>query len=170
MLQGSEQLLTIAEIGATLAGFTAIVGILARSDRSNIRSRTFFWLMIEFSFATMLFSLLPFAVSNFEIVEPLVWAASSFVMAAFIIAHFLVVSSLVRSSAVRGQFPRFGPAIVVPLFVLILLIQLLNTIGVVFERTYAGYFLGLILFLGLALLSFVLLLHQLSASNEKSGT
>jgi hypothetical protein len=92
-VEGTEQLLTIAEIGATFAGFTGVIGVLGRTPGNAVPAvtRARFWLMIEFSIAAIFFALIPFAVFNFtEPSEGAVWTISSAIMAAFVVAHMFL--------------------------------------------------------------------------------
>ena len=153
-MDASDQLLTVAGIGATLAGFTAIVGIFSTSGQRSEGTRLFFWLMIEFSFATIFFCLLPLVLSNFGLSSHTVWGTSSATMVAFITVHLVGIRAVLRRGFARGQIPRLSPFIVGPLFLVVLAVQGLNAIGVAFDRTYAAYFLGIVLFLGIALSNF----------------
>jgi hypothetical protein len=166
-MEGSDQLLTVAEIGATLAGFTAIVGIFGRSGRRSEGTRLFFWLMIEFSFAMILFCVLPLVLSNFGVDARVVWSLCSTAMATFIVVHLMSMRAVLRSGFARGQLPRFGPLVVTPLFSVVFVVQVLNALAVGFERTYAAYFLGLVLFLGIALTNFALLVTKFWESSAE---
>ena len=166
-MEGSDQLLTVAEIGATLAGFTAIVGIFSRSGQRNEGTRLFFWLMIEFSFATIFFCVMPLVLWNFGLEARPVWGSSSAAMAAFIGVHMVGTGAVLRRGFARGQLPRLGPFIVGPLLVAVLIVQCLNAISIGFNRTYAAYFLGLVLFLGIALTNFALLVTKFWESSAE---
>ena len=164
-MDASDQLLTVAGIGATLAGFTAIVGIFSTSGQRSEGTRLFFWLMIEFSFATIFFSFLPLVLSNFDIRSATIWAVSSATVAGFIVAHLVAIGAVIKSGFAKGQLPRWGPRIMGPLFVVVLAVQFLNATAVVFHRSYAAYFLGLVLFLTVALANFALLVTKFWESN-----
>lgn len=168
-MEGSDQLLTVAEIGATLAGFTAIVGIFSRSGQRSEGTRLFFWLMIEFSFATIFFCVLPLVLSNFGVAPGTVWGASSAAMAAFLVLHVMGVRAVLRSGFAKGQLPRFGPALMGPLFAVLFVVQGLNALSFGFDRSYAAYFLGLVLFLGVAMTNFALLVTKFWESSADSG-
>ena len=120
-MEGSDQLLTVAEIGATLAGFTAIVGIFSRSGQRSEGTRLFFWLMIEFSFATIFFCVLPLILSNFGVASRAIWGASSAAMSVFIVAHLVTLSTVLSGGFAEGQIPRLNPLIVGPLFLVVLI-------------------------------------------------
>lgn len=163
----AEQLLEIAEIGAAFAGFTGVIGALGRAPgKTALITRINFWFMIEFSVATIFFALIPFAVYNFTAPEETpVWVIASAILALFIVVHLWVVYTRVRpmvsDTLTRNRSTRWAPRIVLPLFVVVLAIQTLNALGLGFDRSYAGCFLGLLLFLFLAALNFIGLMQAL---------
>lgn len=59
--------------------------------------------------------------------------------------------------------------VVAPLFAVTFIIQVMNAAGVVFDRTYAAFFLGLVLFLLIAFGNFVLLLNHLWLAGDGDG-
>lgn len=160
MMEIGDQLLTLAEVGATFAGFTAIAGVLVRSSKDRLGSQVSFWLMIEFSFAMIFFSLVPFIFFNFEIVETKIWMICSLLMAAFFPLHLAVAGKYVLAAVDRGELSKSGPKILIPLFGIVFAIQVMNALSIGFEKTYAAYFLGLMLFLTLAFVNFVILLLE----------
>ena len=157
-MEGSDQLLTIAEIGAAFAGFTAIVGVLASSYRGNLGSKVSFWIMFEFSLATIFFSLLPFALSNFGTKPHIVWATSSSILALFLVAHVLIAGRFVMAAVARGELSKYSPRVFIPTFTVVFTIQILNAMNVFFDRSFAAFSLGLLLFLLMASVNFVFLL------------
>ena len=82
-------------------------------------------------------------------------------MAGFMLAHGTIIGRLLRRGFAKGHMPRISPKIIGPLFVLVLAVQLLNATAMVFDRSYAAYFLGLVLFLGIALTDFAFLVTKL---------
>jgi hypothetical protein len=161
MNEAGEQLLTLAEIGATFMGFTAIAGVLATSTQRKVGSRINFWLMIEFSFAMVFFSILPFVFFNFDLPTRTIWAISSILVASFIPVHLLIVSRFILHAIEMGEFNRHAVKFVFPLFIAIFVIQVLNASGIFFEQSYAAYFLGLVFFLLLAFVNFTFLLMEI---------
>ena len=165
-MEGSEQLLTIAEIGAAYAGFTAVVGVLTASNRRH-RTRLGFWIMFEFALATIFFSLLPFIFFNFGAEAITVWSLSSLTMAVFFIMHIFIVGRRhILPAVARGEYMKQAPYIFGPILFVTGIVQLLNTFGIFFERSYAAYFLGLVLFLVMASVSFVGLLIDIWATDD----
>lgn len=162
-MEGADQLLAIAEIGATFAGFTGVIGVLGKTpgERFPEITRVNFWLMIEFSLATVFFCLIPFAIFNFTGPDRAIWATSSAIMAIFIVAHLLLMGRVMNPIVKRGEWPRSAILFVMPLFGTVFLIQSLNAIGIGFTQSYEAYFLGLLLFLLLASINFVALMRTL---------
>ena len=168
-MEGSDQLLTIAEIGATFAGFTGVIGVLGRTPGvtgpTALRAR--FWLMIEFSIATIFFAMIPFAIFNFTAPsQGVVWSISSEIMAVFIVVHMIVGGRWSTGSVPPEDWPRWEPWVATGLFVIVALIHTLNALGVAFESSYAAYFNGLLLFLLIAAVNFVALMAALWSSND----
>ena len=170
MTDAIDQLLTIAEMGAAFAGFTAIAGVLASDSRARAKAKINFWIMIEFSFALIAFSLLPIVLFNFELSDATVWKISSTLMAVFIPVHLLTVGRLIIFPAVqRGEFDRRAPWIFVPLFAIIFLVQASNGFGIGFEHTFPAYFLGLTFFILLVFTNFVGLLAEFWTTGSQAG-
>lgn len=158
----ADQLLTIAEIGAALTGFTGIIGALQGGPAlTSQRSRVSFWLMLEFSIVTILFALLPVGVMNFDLTGPTVWMLVSGAMAIFIVAHVVVAGRYIMPLTLAGAWPRAYSRTVVPVFGLTALILVLNALGIGFERSFAAYFIGIMLFVVLACLNFVTLMYTI---------
>ncbi len=160
-MQGSDVLLTICEVSIAYAGFTSVVGVLGqRSGGVWDREDSFrLWLMIESSLATLFFSLMPFVLHYFAFSDRAVWGVCSSAMAMFLVAHMLVVSPRVRALVRSGHWStkRFEPLIGVFVFATFV-VQSMNVLALGFDRSFAAYLLGLILFLGLGSMHFVALL------------
>ena len=82
-MQGSDLLLTTAQIGMALAGFAGLVTLLGRpSPRADHRLNEIrFRSMIELSLALAAFALLPFVPAELGLAEPGAWRVSSAVYA-----------------------------------------------------------------------------------------
>jgi hypothetical protein len=166
----ADQLLTLAEMGAAFAGFTAIAGLLANEIRVRQIAKTNFWLMIEFSFGLIVFSIFPIVLFNFQLSETIVWSISSATMATFVPVHLLTVGRwLIVPAMQRGELNPWGPRIVVPLFLALFTIQGLNAIGVGFNQTFAAYFLGLAFFILMVFFNFASLLAQIWITDDQGG-
>ena len=168
-MEGTDQLLTIAEIGAAFAGFTGVIGALGRTPGTTIpaATRARFWLMIEFSIATIFFALIPFAVFNFTAPsESLVWTISSSIMAAFVVVHMVFGNRWSTHQVGPEDWPRWEKRFANVFFVIVALNQTLNALGVAFDRPYAAFFNGLLLFLLIAATNFVALMAALWSTDD----
>lgn len=160
-MQGSDQLLAIAEVGVALTGFTGVIGALGMREHKALSeaARLQVWLMLEFSLGTVFFSLVPFASANFGVADTMTWSISSGLMAAFMLAHLIIVGprivALIRRDAWVGEVvSKLTALLVVGLF----LMQALNASAVFFLPTYGLYYLGVLLFVCLAAGNFVALM------------
>jgi hypothetical protein len=160
-MQGSDQLLAIAEVGVALAGFTGVIGALGMRDHAAMSdaARLQVWLMLEFSLGTVFFALVPFAPANFGAAETTIWSISSGLMTAFMLVHFLTLGPRIRELIKRGEWigglvSRLTALLVIGLF----LIQGLNTLGLFFAPSYGLYYLGVLLFVCLAAGNFMALM------------
>jgi len=157
-----DQLFTMAEIGAAFMGFTAIVGVVVRAVGGSALPKINFWFLMEFSLASIIFSLLPIGILNFAVEPTVVWTICSSVAVTFMAVHLLLVARHVGPAiqAVGGIF-LWGPRIVPALIGVVSLIQILNATGVYFHQDYPAYFIALVWFLLLASINLIMLLAQL---------
>jgi len=171
-MEGSDVLLAICEVSIAFAGFTSVVGVLGQRNAGCWDAEDTFrlWLMIESSLATLFFSLLPFSLHYFSLVDTTVWGISSGAMATFLLVHMIVVSPRVRALDRSGNWStrRFEP-LIGGFIAVTLLVQSLNAFHIGFERSVGAYLLGLILFLGLAAMHFVALLVAVHASDSRNS-
>ena len=171
-MEGSDILLAICQVSIAFAGFTSIVGVVGQRGEGNWDREDSFrlWLMIESSLASLLFSLLPFALYHLSIEDRTVWASSSAVMAIFLVVHVAVISpKLFKIEKADGWSTRSFEPLIGATIAATLAVQTLNVLGIVFERTFGAYLLGLILFLGLASMHFVALLVAVNSSGARRG-
>ena len=91
-LAGTNALIALAEIAIGFAGFSAIVAALFRRRRTG-DSMPFdevrFLVMLEFSLAVVVFSLLPLVLGLLDIGEDWIWRSASALLAAFLIFHLV---------------------------------------------------------------------------------
>lgn len=157
-----DQLFTMAEIGAAFMGFTAIVGVVARAVGENALPKFNFWLLMEFSLASIFFSLLPIGILNFAVEPKVVWTICSCVVAMFMVVHLaLVARHLGPAIQAAGGIFLWGPRLVPALIGIVSLIQILNATGVYFHQDYPAYYIALVWFLLLASINLTMLLAQL---------
>jgi hypothetical protein len=162
-VEGSDALLTIAEVLVALAASTGIILALTRDPehwRPLDASRVF--VLLSSSLSGAFLALLPFGLHFAGLASSVVWRVSSGTM---------VVLSLV---VVRFSLPMFGAAlsesrenfrlwISIPIFVasgLNLVAQSLNGLAVVFPGLLAVFFGGLLWSVALSALVFILIIFN----------
>jgi hypothetical protein len=157
VLDQSETLFSFAEIGATLAGFAALAGVLgSRGSKAASRNFANLWIVVLISLALTFFSLVPVVVAEFGISTFVVWRLSSAIFLLLMtLALGLGMRLIIRPASVINWF---GKAIVIPLVGLTDLLLLGNAIGIS-EQYAAAWFLSVLLFyLALAGVNFIFLL------------
>lgn len=75
-----------AEVGVALAGFSGVAAAIAGSSPTGLlpRQRIGFWMVLFCGLSAMIWALLPQALWNFSISEPLVWRSLCFAEAPFV--------------------------------------------------------------------------------------
>ena len=157
VLDQSDILFSIAEIGATLAGFAALAGVLgSRGSRNATQNFANLWIVVLISLALTFFSLVPVVVAEFGISTFAVWRLSSAIFLLLMtLALALGMRHIIRPASVLNWF---GKAIVIPLVGLTDVLLLGNAIGIS-EAYAAAWFLSVLLFyLALAGVNFIFLL------------
>jgi hypothetical protein len=157
VLDQSDILFSIAEIGATLAGFAALAGVLGnRGSRNATQNFANLWIVVLISLALTFFSLVPVVVAEFGISTFAVWRLSSAIFLLLMtLALALGMRHIIRPASVINWF---GKAIVIPLVGLTDVLLLGNAIGIS-EPYAAAWFLSVLIFyLALAGVNFILLL------------
>jgi len=110
-VEGSDYLLTCAEVGVALAGFSAlIVAVRQRgSEPLSVADRHSVTLLIERGLASTFLELLPIVLLGLEVSENTLWAASSATFVAYALS--IVLRSLASRRDDPGTFPELvgGP-------------------------------------------------------------
>ena len=107
-----DTLLTLAEIGAAFAGFSALVSVLkVRRGRADaIHDILRLRIVISTSVVAVVASLIPIGLTNFDIADRIVWSVSA---ATLLTLDYSVIVSFVRSyKPARGQFPPDRAAVI----------------------------------------------------------
>ena len=157
-MNANEALLTIAEIAIAIIGFAGIVFALrpTQSHVSDAMHRLRLRLMIEGSASVMVYAFFPFVLSGI-LPEQQTWAIGS---------GFLAFTSPIHVGSIYQRQRRlFGKALiretllfdtsVIIMAVGVEAVLILNCLGVLFEPRFAGYLLGVLLPLGVAVAMFV---------------
>lgn len=168
-MTGESALLTTAEVAVAFAGFASVVTVFRRREAGgwDPQDAIRFQLMITTSLSVVLFALLPFPIRFFGASEPTVWSASSSLLAVYVlVASGLVVRRTLALTAARALNPFISWAFVTG-GVIATALQLLNAVGVLFERELGPYFLGLLYLLVLSGVSFARMLPMGLRSKEE---
>jgi hypothetical protein len=157
VLDQNETLFTMAEIGATLAGFAALAGVLdQRGSRAATQNFANLWVVVLVSLAVTFFSLVPVVVAEFGISTFAVWRVSS---AMFVLvmtpAIGLGMRHIIRPASVLNWI---GKAVLIPMGGLAHVVLLGNAIGVSEKYAAAGFLSVLLFYLWLVVVNFTLLL------------
>ncbi len=144
-MQEIDILLTMAEVAIALAGFAGVVTAFQRrgAGGSPPGTLTRFRSMVENSLGAFAFSLvpLPFLLSGAS--ESTTWGACSLLLALFIILRHAFSFHRSGGPAASGGDPRLvyfyyaGSAVAIA-------VLLVNAGGFLFNRSFAGYFIGLL--------------------------
>ncbi len=156
-MEPSDALLTISELSIAIVGFAGIVTVLQPAETRHLEQNRFrLRLMMELALASLVFSLLPLALLYGQGSNELSWSIASAVLAIAVPAYIIYQRARQRritgpepvpSAGFRG-FVQVGSGFVT-------LVQLLNTVGVVFHRSFTAYFIGLAWLLVLSAILFV---------------
>ena len=154
----SEVLLTFAEVSVAFAGFASVVAIFQRNRvGSGDEFDAFrFWVMLEFSLAALLFSLLPFVLRSMGIDGGALWSTGGGGLILFVVVH-TVLSTRLRwqgNPIVLGSLTPAMSAVAFAAFSIIVAVQTLNIVGV-FGRSFGGYLAGVFVLLFGASVNFV---------------
>lgn len=145
----SEVLLTLAEISVAFAGFSSIVATFQK--RSGDDGASFdhfrFWIMLEFSLASLLFSLLPFALYFAGLSGPAVWSSAGATMVAFIVAHGFGFVFLRRRARAVLDSSITRPFLIASQLIYgsVVISQLLNISNIGLHRGFGPYLFGLLM-------------------------
>jgi hypothetical protein len=164
-LAQNETLYTIAEIGATLAGFAALAGVLgSRGSGTAAGNFANLWGVVLISLSLVIFSLVPVVVAEFGVSTFAVWRVSSAIFLVLMTAAGAIgMRHIIRPAAVINWV---GKAVMFPGMALASAILLANALGIS-EQYAAASFLGVLLFyLSLAVVQFLLLLTDAFMPND----
>ena len=156
-MQGSDVLLTIAEVAVAFAGFASIAVLFQHRDPRQwppevvVRLRT----MIESSLATLFTALLPFALFHLGLADQALWAASSLLLALILVGYGGRVWALSRRSLAAGRLSRAFTATNGAIALLLTVALLLNSAGVLFQRSFGPYLVAVLWNLGFTSLMFL---------------
>ena len=142
-MDGSDYLLTTAELAVALAGFSALIVVLRQNDSRGIPAGLVSTL-IERSLVATLLSLLPLLLSGLGVPAPQLWFVASGLLGTFI------VSIAWRGATLRSRVPEAAEQISGPAFALmyvlglvVMVLQFANALGVGVQQSVWWYLVGL---------------------------
>lgn len=157
-VNASDVLLTLAEIAVAFAGFSSVVAIFQRGSPAKEGAFDLFrfWVMLEFSLASLFFCLLPFPLHFSGLSSPAVWSSSGSMLILFVLGHIALSARLIRrrEPAVLSSLTTGLTIVANVAFAAIIVSQALNITGI-FGRTFAPYLVGVFLLLVGAGVNFV---------------
>lgn len=155
-MEGSDYLLTAAEVAVALAGFSALVIVLRRSDSRGVPPGLVASLIERSLVATML-SLLPVLLYGLGLPTSQLWLSASGLLGTY------MVSLAWRAASLRRREPGFAELISGPAFALffvlgliVMVLQFANAAGVGVQQSVWWYLTGLTWLLGSVCLMFLL--------------
>jgi len=139
----------IAQIGVSLAGFAGIVGALAgeKLRPTDLGLWLPFWVMISGGLSIVFAALFPFLPYHLGAPDRVSWAASSAVVTVLTICNLAFFTPRFLRARREGFLARmFAFEVLLYLISFVLLIsQVLNTVGVGLPQTAGGFLVGLYL-------------------------
>ena len=144
-MPGEDTLLTIAEFGVALAGFTSIIVVFSRRgdlvdvDRFRVRNA------LLGSLGAAFFALVPSTLLLLGLSGVSVWqiASATMVLYLLVLAGYSMRMTLRLDEASRALLGRVPP-FMIGAMVLMVVLQALNVLGVAFEPQSGIYVLGLL--------------------------
>jgi len=168
-MKGESFLVAVAQIGIMLGGFAGFVSMFRQTGREWIPQEIEgIKLIIQCTFGTTCFALLPFPLFFMLGVETTVWRISSLFLASFLAFEILLQRSKVKKLTGMGAPPR-GPMVLlffIPVSILFVA-QLLNTFRWSSIAALAWGLLYLLVAAGIQL--FIFLVHFRLDSNKRNS-
>ena len=172
-MEPHDILLTTAELATALVGFAGIVVVFQRRGaegwlRSDLAR---FWQMVAFALSALFFSLLPLVLMTAGRSDSFTWSTGSALMAVFVGGHAAGMAwALLRRELF--QISEFSVTLAVVLLangILVFCMLSANALGVVFQKSFTGYLVGLFYLVAVSAFFFVRLVH-LGVSNPGDGS
>ena len=134
----ADTLLTLGELAIALVGFAGVVTVFQMRSHWNEHHAQRLWNMLRLALSLLFFSLLPIA-----------WLAadrSPWLVCSALLSVMLIVQAAISTRAIftRGDGVNvyFASVLLVGGWTSVI-VMILNTLGIVFERGFSGYFVGL---------------------------
>ncbi len=143
-MQGTDVLLTIAEVAVAFAGFASIVVLFQHRDPLNwppavvVRLRT----MIEGSLATLFSALLPFVLHHLGLAGDALWATCSLMLALGYVAFGVLVWRRSRGPLASRELSVPFSATIGVITGVVFFALLLDAAGILLDRGFGVYLVG----------------------------
>jgi len=122
-MKAEEFLLAVAQIGLTLAGITGIVALLRRADQHWVfQDVAGLKIILELSFASVFFALLPFPLHYMSVAEDKLWRISNLLLGCFWLAYLFLLHYRVVKMRRSNAPPRRPKVIWVSTLITLLLV------------------------------------------------
>jgi len=158
-MEGSDELLTIAELAIGLAGFAGLVVAFTHQGRLRATDRFRFIALFSQALFVIVLAFVPFGFHHAGQVAPALWRASSGVMVVFWVCTAWWLNVRLRTDfSAEEDLPRsfFAALVGPPVFNLVL--QIANFVGWPMEPGVLAYLVGLLIWLSVPALLFATLI------------
>jgi hypothetical protein len=144
-MKGESFLLTIAQIALALAGFAGIIGAFRQAEREwKPQEIAGLQLMLEHTFAAVLFALLPFPLFFVLSLQIKVWSIASSLLAGFLILEFIIQRRRIILLSVRGAAPRRSSGLKYFFFPPTAIFAVIQVVNAYWWHSLSGYSWGLL--------------------------
>jgi hypothetical protein len=159
-----HSLLGFAGVGATFAGFSGVVAVFGRRAHGEWLPEDLFRLrnLMFMSLSVCLLAFAPLVLMAWHLSAALMWALASLLLGLGSIVYLLVarpVSQRLRRDR-PGLMPTWASATFIVALSVAALLQLLNVVGLFFDRGAGPYLAGLLALLCIAALQFAFLVMR----------
>jgi len=162
----SDDFMTLAELGIALAGFSGIITVLIgqRSEVKTYQIEMGTTTILGNSFFVIALSLLPVALFKLGWTTSAMWAAASAVHVIYIVAVCWPLMYLFQKSNPDEAVPRTPLRFSIPIHALVVVIQTINSVGLIGPAGEGPYFVGVMIWLLLYFYVFVWLMQDMSGA------
>ncbi len=145
-MEESSILLTFTQVAVAFVGFAAIVATFRFKEGVSIKKNDAvdLQLIVNTGLVGAFFSVLPLALSSFELQDTSVWALCSGIMSVNYLAFIFYLSKKVKISKIRRKTSKLIVVSYFSIGLLVLVINLMNTFDIIFKREFGPFFISLI--------------------------
>jgi len=142
-----NQLIIVIQISISLAGFSGIVASFQYREGTKItRGDTLgLVLLVNMSLVATFFSVLPIVLFNFSVRENSVWGICSMLMAANYTVFLYYILGRLKHVKVKRNITKIIHSLWTIFCVVIIILNIFNSLGIILHREYPPYFVSLLL-------------------------